>query len=210
MLKAIKATNLIDSLYEGGFDQFMKDHGAVCYVPEPMDKLYVVHPDLPEDIKKKLTKAYGKNIEFGTTWNFDGFTDTDYETMAEAIKDGLSATELDYAGIVANPCVFGITAPENSINDEVIDQVIDKLRYLPLLIRGCVVCKDGFKTFVGANIESEQEAQATGKSNGSKPRVKISTVNRPERDKAINDDDITNLIIAMNSAGSIEEFLEQV
>ena len=195
MKKAVTITTYIDLKYPGGMNKFLEDRGGICYLPEPTDLIYFIHPNLPEDIKKGLVGMFGNGIIFGTTWNFEGANQEDYSSIQDGIDAALNQADMGQVATLANPCVVAITCPSIRKDDPRIAKLIEKISTMPLMQRGCIICKNGYIPFEGTVPEF--------------PKA-LTTVSIPKRETVINDDDILNLRIALESAHSLEEFLSKV
>jgi len=204
MIQIIVMMKIIAEHYEGGKNKFMMDHGALCFVPGP-DLIYIIHPALPEVIRKKFIKEFGvENVVFGSTWNFEGCTEENYAEINKSLEEVLNELKVGNIGTVVNPCVLGITIPLSK-KDPKIKDLIEVVSYLSKLQRGCVLCTDGHILFEG---KAPHEEVVSNK--GGVPAFIPVQTDKPARLKAINEDDITNLIIAMESSKSLEEFLSHV
>ncbi len=225
MIKSIKVLSYIDRTYTGGMEQFQKDGGAVCYLPEPTDIVYVIHPNLPEAMKNNLVGMYGPSIKFGTKWNFEGASEEQYREIQNVLDDILNQLNLGPVGTSVNPAVLIIAAPNLTKDDKRIEKLVKIISTMPSVERGCIICKNGYVPFDGTasdkpfgdfdkigdildtGIPIPEETPAASPSH---PITSVSVTGRPKRNKVIGSDDILNLKIALETASTLEEFLQQV
>jgi hypothetical protein len=199
MVKTIQIVDYINKAYKGGMDAFLKEHGGLCYIPAPVDLMYVVHPKLPKEIQAGLYGMFGNSVVFGNTLNFNGLTEDSYNMISEQLGSKLNNIEgIGAVGAISNPCVVALTIPEIEKDDERVSKIISFLKVIPGLYRGCIICKDGeYITFEGSTILDDKIVA---------PLV----MPCPKRDTPISDDDIANLIITLNTSASVEEFLKSI
>ena len=203
MVKSMQAVTYIGTKYQGGIEKFMDDAGAICYLPDPVDLLYVIHPNLSDEIKKGLVGMFGNSVIFGDRWNLEGCSEEDYHACQESIDDMLSKIGLGEVASTINPAVIAITVPDLMKSDRRIESLIESFSRMPQLERGCIICKDGYKTFEGSH-ERKVKAPAA------KAVLTTNQSGRPNRDHRITVDEITNLKIALETCKTMEEFLSLV
>jgi len=200
MTKVIKITEYINKSYQGGMDKFLKDHGAMCYIPFPVDLMYVIHPNLPKEIREGLYSMFGNSIFFGSEWNFSSFYEEHYDSVSEALGKALNKGGIGTVGVIVNPCVIAISITEIEKDDDRVSQLIDFMKTIPGLMRGCIVCSGGeYVTFEGTIKMPELDKSISP--------IKL---NHPKRDVPISDDDISNLIIALNTSASVDDFIKTI
>lgn len=202
MLKIMTLQMFITAKYPGGFEKFIKDKGCLCYIPPPADLIYVVHPNLPKDIKTALTRKYKKGVIFGDKWNFEGATEQDYQNISESVSEVLNMLDLGIVGSVSNPCVFCISLPQLKKDDPRVNILVERFATMPGVVRGCVLVSDGHLLFDGVVPPPSTTKDI--------PKVISIGGDRPKRETVINQDDINNLIIALETCRDLPTFLTQV
>ena len=202
MIKSLQAINLIDMKFPGGMRKFLEKAG-LCYIPDPTSSeglMYIVHPELPEELKRDLINLFGERVIFGSKCNFDWATANDILTIQDSINSIMKDFNLGDIVTTINPAVVVITIPNLSKDDEKTDKIIEAFIRIQGVIRGCILCSDGFRTFEGQEVDRVI----------TKSVITPMQTGRPTREKVISSDDLLNIKIALETANTIEELIAQL
>lgn len=193
---------LFQSYYPGGMEAFNNGGGDVALVPSKKIMLIVYHPEeLPVEFRNALD-AFAKKCRITVSYTslgcyggqapspeqLDKLT-TAIEALAQKFSIGLGPIALRVTGLL-----MSTDWGESKANAEEFAQELNK--QIPGICR----------IFI---INNDRELVLFEKAPVEKPRPKI-VFESGQRKAVIGNDDLINLQIALNSARSFEEFLEQI
>jgi hypothetical protein len=188
-----KFAHLVESViavfFPGGIEEFYKK-GHITVIPNPAKEIVVYHPDLDPVLIDKL-KGLGikdrESVNVLTEKNFEGIDGNELRTINLKINSNIEKLN-PQASILFNDNsnLVVITLPNIKDTDEILELIFASLRNVDgLLIAYVITSTSVFK------IEPKRSKQ----------------IPSTER-KALTDDDVTNIIIAIENAKSIDDLLK--
>ena len=190
--------------YPGGMPVFEGQYAlelveGIMYVAPVIEGLVI--DGEADEMFRNISKATGLVVTYLKLCNFPSIDLT--EKLADNIKgqlgpvkDLIQNAQIPTTLTVNRACA--VLAMRTSISsDDFVQEVIDGLLAVDGLNNVVIICKDGTREYQKHNRHS-------GTSNTEVTQAET------ERSKVISDDDITNLKIALGSAKSFEDFIEQM
>lgn len=188
-----KFAHLVESVlsvfFPGGIEEFYKK-GHITVIPNPAKEIVVYHPDLSEELIKKLLGLGVKDkesVNVLTEKNFEGVCGD--ELRAVNLKINSNIEKLNPQANVLfddNSNLVVITLPNVTDKDEILEMIFASLRNIGgLLIAYVITTTSVFK------IEPKRSKQ----------------IPNAER-RALTEDDVTNIIITIENAKSVDDLLK--
>jgi hypothetical protein len=210
---------VISALFPGGITEFNKK-GQITVLPYPSRTIVVYHPDLPENIKSRLLAVLDKANEkfkavkdeddrknvmlqlvFMTTPNFvefDGDRLRDSELALVKFFNKIEPSASMNFENISNLIV--VTMPNiNSEKDESLPLIFDHLKNLQGLALAYIITKN--------SIHIVKPSPKRWKKVPVDDKTKM-VPNNVNEDKVITKDDIINLIINIENAKSVDDFIK--
>jgi hypothetical protein len=186
-----KFAHLVESVitvfFPGGIEEFHKK-GHITVIPNPAKEIVVYHPDLSEELIKKL-KSLGvkdkESVNVLTEKNFEGMGGDELRAINLKINENIAKLN-PQANVLfdENSNLVVITLPNVDDTDEILEMIFASLRNINgLLIAYVITSTSVFK------IEPKRSKQI-----------------RDERN-VISADDVTNLIITIENSKTVDDLL---
>ena len=194
---------IIHNGYDGGLIKFSRDGGMFEVLPTENRDIIVIHPDLPDDLKKALTE-FGHRIhspvKFDSHLNFEGCDpDEIHEGFVGLVMEDLMSMGLANQCLVSpSPVILTLAIQEDLSKDQMFKIREAVTKRIPGLVRGLIVAPNSSLLFVAK--ESDTEAL---------PKQVVMLNDRPQRDRPIGQDDVVNLKIALES-GDVNDFINSL
>jgi len=186
----------IQMTYPGGFEKFMEAGGKASYDPE---SLYFYHPDPPKEWREALSAIKNFRIKLVTTRNFG--ESADVQSILEEINEAMKKYHSVFlerniqAGISIDPVILRVLIAGKHADRKLAEEIIKDLRKnVTDLVRICVA--------YGMHPETDYVLYE-----GEPPQKTILSEQRPDRERAITRDEVTDLKIMLENAKSIDDFL---
>jgi hypothetical protein len=187
---ATNILSLIQLYFPGGLMAFKAMNGVTFAFPDDIDRCIVCGDNFPESYRKKMqteAKRFGAEIEFHTTYNFQGDTAEQVKLWTGKLVQFLRTNYINCLPFV-NPCTIYIEAREYLSDD--ITKLKEFLQQSTGIVRAHIQCKDKL-------VEIEQERKVS----------KVREI-QLERTKALTTDDVLNVKITLQEINSVEDFLK--
>lgn len=198
-----KVMTILEVHYPGGLSAYEESGGSIFIVPE--SEIIFYHPNLESKIKAKVLsalKSIGYKVSFVSVGNFEGFDLEQIKDFQAYLIEKLMSLGLGRCSIVVSkPTVF-ISLPDIRSTHISVKRLRDFLSIIDGLVRGHIECSD--KILHIGKVKSSPKIKRRESS-----RIQTE-YNRPKRDTRINEDDVLNLKIALESSRSFEEFLNNI
>jgi hypothetical protein len=189
--------SLIRVKYDGGMDKFEEDGGCISYIPDPVDRLIVKHPDLPKSLLEECEKVMPDGFEYIRDVAYPIQEDLDLaRSIAEYLVNNFTGSTLRGTSLSVNGAcsilVFSTLDAESREAVKLEGWLADKLGLCYVLYKNEVYHRvDDLNSRRDAQIESQK-------------------MERPNRETVISDDDILNVQIALGQAETVEDFLNSI
>lgn len=188
-----KFAHLVESVitvfFPGGIEEFYKK-GQITIIPHPAKEIVVYHPDLEQPLIDKL-KGLGikdrESVNVLTEKNFDDISGDELRAINLKISNNLMKLNPQASILFDNNSnIVVITLPNVNDKDEILETIFSSLRNVQGLIIAYVITRTSvFK------IEPKRSKQIPNEKRG-----------------ALTADDVTNIIIAIENAKSVDDLLK--
>lgn len=181
---------VISVFFPGGVKEFSRS-GSVTIIPHPAKEIVVYHPDLKSDLINKL-KGLGvkdrESVNILTEKNFNGVDGEELRAINLRINDNIAKLNPESNVLFCdNSNLVVITMPNVNDKDEILETVFSSLRNVD-----------------GLNIAYVITADSVFKIEPHKKSKQIPNENHT----ALTNDDVTNIIIAIENAKSVDDLLK--
>lgn len=187
---------IIQSQYEGGVRRFLEEGGDMFYLPEPIDKIFVLPGGLTEDIQSKISSTLGDKVEFTRGQNFSSSMEI-FQQRLEEIANFMDGHKIAGGTVVLNRVVNTISLPKIRKGSNLAKSLEKFISEMPGHCLSYLIYENGFKRLEAKKMRMSPE----------------SNTGRPEREQIIGTDDIDNLKIALGlleKEGDFNQFLKQI
>jgi hypothetical protein len=196
------AMNIIQVMYPGGLKRFCETGGGIMYVPQPVDIVLVKHDNLGEEILSKFSELPSVEVLNSNVKNFE-FDEEVIEEARETVglwmAENLSDALKNISGYQITPIANTFVLVGLKMDSPQAEKFESFLKSVPGHALSFIFYSDGNK-----RVES-----CVGISTPVHESIVLESA-KPKRTVAIGGDDILNLQIALNTAESVEDFLNLV
>lgn len=198
-----KVMTVMEVHFPGGLSAFEETGGSVFIVPD--EEVIIYHPDMDSKAKLKILtglKNTGHKITFVKEGNFDGFELEQIKDFQGYLIAKLMSLGIDACTVVVSKATVFLGMPSMKSTQVAVKRLRNFLSAISGVTRGHIQCSDKIVRFGNTKNTPRIKRRETS-------RVQPEH-NRPKRDVRINEDDILNLKIALESSKSFEEFLNNI
>lgn len=198
-----KVLTVMEVHFPGGLSKFEETGGSVFIVPD--EEIIIYHPDFDSKAKLKVLnglKGTGYKISFVKDGNFDGAELEEIKDFQGYLIAKLMSLGIEQSSVLVSKASIYISVPTHKSTQVTIKRLRDFLTTIKGVVRGHIECSDKIVRFGNPQNATHIKRKET---NRIQPEH-----NRPERETRIDDDDILNLRIALESSKSFEEFLNNI
>ncbi len=186
----------IQMTYPGGIEAFLEAGGKASYDSEA---LYFFHPSPPKHWMQALSAIKNLRIKLVTTKNFGESSDVDQviSGVHQVIKKYHSLLQEKgiMAGVSIDPVILRVLIAGKHADRKLAEEIIEDLRKnVTDLVRICIA--------YGIHPETDYVLYE-----GEPSQKTILSEQRPNRDRIITKDEVTDLKIMLGKAKSIDDFL---
>jgi hypothetical protein len=186
---------IIQQGYEGGIQKFRADGGMIDCLPTEKADIIIYHPSLPEDLRKAFIEL-GEKIQtpviISNRLNFVGLEPEEIQAgMERLVQEDLLGKSVRCAFMV-DVVSFNLYV-DGDLSQQDIDGIVEAIKVkVPGVVRGVVATT---KTSTMFEVE---------------PKKVILLNDRPQRDRPIGDDDLTNLKISLHGDVDVMDLIKNL
>jgi hypothetical protein len=197
-----KVLTVMEVHFPGGLSKFEETGGSVFIVPD--NEIIIFHPGFDSKAKLKILsglKSTGYKVSFVKEGNFEGAELEEVKDFQGYLIAKLMSLGIEQSSVLVSKATVYLSVPTHKSTQVAIKRLKDFLSSIKGVVRGHIECQDKIIRFgnpQNARIKRRETSRIQPEHN------------RPDRDTRINEDDILNLRIALESSKSFEEFLNNI